>query len=71
MYKLKIFSYLPNPRVWKSLIAGKICGVEIEVVGVTIVWPGASAEDVDVNIVEPLQAQLRFLAGVDELESRS
>ena len=45
--------------------------IEIEVVGVTIVWPGASAEDVDVNIVEPLQAQLRFLAGVDELESRS
>ena len=45
--------------------------IEIEVVGVTIVWPGASAEDVDVNIVEPLQAQLRFLAGVDELETRS
>ena len=33
MYKLKIFSYLPNPRVWKSIIAGKICGVEIEVIG--------------------------------------
>ena len=33
MYKLKIFSYLPNPRVWKSLIAGNICGVEVEVIG--------------------------------------
>ncbi len=33
MYKLKIFSYLPNPRVWKALIAGKICGVEVEVIG--------------------------------------
>lgn len=45
--------------------------IEIEVVGVTIVWPGASAEDVDLNVVEPLQAQLRFLEGVDELETRS
>ena len=33
MYKLKIFSYLPNPRVWKALIAGNICGVEVEVIG--------------------------------------
>ena len=33
MPKLKIFSYLPNPRVWKSVIAGKICGVEVEVLG--------------------------------------
>jgi elongation factor 1-gamma len=31
--KIRIFSYLPNPRVWKSLIAAKIGGVEVEVVG--------------------------------------
>jgi len=30
---LKIFSYLPNPRVWKSMIAAKIGGVDVEVVG--------------------------------------
>ena len=30
---LRIFSYLPNPRVWKSLITADLCGVEIEVVG--------------------------------------
>ena len=30
---LKIFSYLPNPRVWKALIAAELCGVEVEVVG--------------------------------------
>ena len=30
---LRIFSYLPNPRVWKSLIAAEYCGVKIEVVG--------------------------------------
>ena len=30
---IKIFSYLPNPRVWKSLIAAKLCEAEVEVVG--------------------------------------
>ena len=30
---LRIYSYLPNPRVWKSLIAAEICGVEVEVRG--------------------------------------
>ena len=31
--KLRIFSYLPNPRVWKALIAADYCGVAIDVVG--------------------------------------
>ncbi|MEM6999324.1 MAG: glutathione S-transferase family protein [Pseudomonadota bacterium] len=30
---LRIFSYLPNPRVWKALIAAEICGVEVETLG--------------------------------------
>ena len=30
---IKIFSYLPNPRVWKSLIAANLCGARVEVVG--------------------------------------
>ena len=30
---LKIFSYLPNPRVWKAVIAGNICEVSVEVIG--------------------------------------
>jgi glutathione S-transferase len=30
---LRIFSYLPNPRVWKALIAADLCGIEVEVVG--------------------------------------
>ncbi len=33
MSVLKVFSYLPNPRVWKSVIAAKLCGIEVEVVG--------------------------------------
>ena len=30
---LRIFSYLPNPRVWKAQIAAELAGVEVEVVG--------------------------------------
>ena len=30
---LKIFSYLPNPRVWKAEIAAKIADIPIEIVG--------------------------------------
>ena len=30
---LRIFSYLPNPRVWKSLIAAEFAGVTVEVIG--------------------------------------
>ncbi len=30
---VRIFSYLPNPRVWKATIAGRLCGVDVEVRG--------------------------------------
>ena len=33
MSSLRIFSYLPNPRIWKATIAGRLAGVEIEVRG--------------------------------------
>ncbi len=33
MADLRIFSYLPNPRIWKATIAARLCGVEIEVRG--------------------------------------
>jgi glutathione S-transferase len=33
MNKLRIFSYLPNPRIWKATIAARLCGVEIELRG--------------------------------------
>jgi elongation factor 1-gamma len=33
MVALRIFSYLPNPRIWKATIVGRLCGVEIEVRG--------------------------------------
>jgi glutathione S-transferase len=33
MADLRIFSYLPNPRVWKATIAARFCGVNVEVRG--------------------------------------
>src|SRR6185369_12446293 len=33
MPELRIFSYLPNPRIWKATIAARLCGVEIEIRG--------------------------------------
>src|SRR5215216_2562339 len=33
MSELRIFSYLPNPRIWKTTIAARLCGIEVEVRG--------------------------------------
>ena len=33
MSHLRIFTYLPNPRIWKATIAARLNGVEVEVIG--------------------------------------
>src|SRR5947207_14813267 len=33
MSELRIFSYLPNPRIWKATIAARLCGIDVEVRG--------------------------------------
>jgi glutathione S-transferase len=33
MADLRIFSYLPNPRVWKATIAARFCAVDVEIRG--------------------------------------
>ena len=33
MSQLRIFSYLPNPRIWKATIAARLCDIEIELRG--------------------------------------
>ena len=43
----------------------------IDIVTVTVPWPGASAEDVDSNIVQALEPELRFLGGVKRVISSS
>ena len=44
---------------------------EIPVVTVTVSWPGASAEDVEANILEVMEPELRYLDGVDRVTSRA
>ena len=31
MSQLRIFCYMPSPRVWKAMIAARLCGVELEI----------------------------------------
>ncbi len=42
---------------------------EVPTITVTIAWPGASAEDVEGNIVEAIEPEVRFLDGVDSVDS--
>ena len=39
----------------------------IDVVVVSVAWPGASAEDVEKNILQAIEPQVRFLDGVDRV----
>ncbi|MDX5359932.1 MAG: efflux RND transporter permease subunit [Alphaproteobacteria bacterium] len=43
----------------------------IEIVQVTVAWPGASAEDVDANIVQAIEPEVRYLDGVDQVTTRA
>ena len=45
--------------------------IEIPVITVAVSWPGASAEDVETNILEIIEPELRYLDGVDRLTSRA
>ncbi len=40
--------------------------IEIPQITVSVAWPGASAEDVEENILDSLEPELRFLDGIDE-----
>ena len=44
---------------------------EIPVITVSTIWDGASAEDVESNILEIIEPELRYLDGVDRLTSRA
>jgi len=43
----------------------------IDIVSVTVSWPGASAADVDQNIVQAIEPELRFLDGAKKVSSAS
>lgn len=42
---------------------------ELPSITVTVPWPGASAEDVETNILDTLEPELRFLDGIHEVTS--
>jgi len=44
---------------------------DIPVVSVAVSWPGASAEDVESNILEVMEPELRYLDGVERVTSRA
>ena len=39
---------------------------DIKTVKIRVVWPGATAQDVDKNIVATIQPEVRFIDGVKE-----
>ena len=43
----------------------------IDVISVTIQWPGASAEDVDANVIQAIEPEVRFLDSVKQVRSSS
>ena len=53
MTDLSIFSYLPNPRLWKASIVARLCGVDLEIRGTS---PGQLADwlwDIEARPLEP------------------
>ena len=44
---------------------------DVEVVAVSVEWPGATAEEIDQNIVQLLEPELRPISGVKEVSSKS
>ncbi len=45
--------------------------IEIPVITTTVEWSGASAEDIESNILEIIEPELRYLDGVDRVTSRA
>jgi multidrug efflux pump subunit AcrB len=42
---------------------------EIPAITVSVSWPGASAEDIEKNILDSLEPELRFLDDIEEVNS--
>ena len=55
MTQLRIFSYLPNPRIWKATIAARLCGVEVEVRGASPKELSAWLWDFDAHALSPVE----------------
>jgi hypothetical protein len=54
MVSLWIFSYLPNPRIWKARIAARLCNVQVEVRGASPRELAESLWDLDAQPIADL-----------------
>ena len=63
MSDLRIFSYLPNPRIWKATITARLCGVDVEVRGASTTELPEWLWDFDAHrLSEAEKASLKHLA---------
>jgi len=42
---------------------------ELDVISISVQWPGASPEDIEANIIEAIEPEVRFLDSVDRVEA--
>lgn len=56
---LRIFSYLPNPRIAKATIAARLCGVEVELRGAAVAELSGWLWDYDARPLDA-EAQVQF-----------
>ena len=67
MVFLIVFGLLSLERLNRQLFPD----LDIEIIVISTIWPGASAEDVDKNIIQKLVPDLRPLSGVKKVKSTS
>ena len=41
----------------------------LDIINITVPWPGASPQDVEENIIEAVEPEVRFIAGVDYVKA--
>ena len=45
--------------------------VDFDIMKITTIYPGASAEDVEINVTKPIEDELKEVNGIDRMESTS
>ncbi len=44
---------------------------DLEMISITVEWPGASPEDVEENVIEAIEPEVRFIDAVDAVQSKA
>ena len=56
---------------WLNLSKEELPEFEVPWLRITVPWPGASAEDVELLVTKPLEEKIRPVAGIEEVNSTS